>query len=80
MNRWLALCRWRILAATLGLVAIRVAIALWLQFVGEAYAPPVSVRVPIVVVCSVAICIAAVATVVAFVQYGRIYNPRIPTE
>lgn len=79
MNRWLALHRWRLLSTTIGLVALRVAIALLLQFV-DAADLPVAVRVPIVVVCSVAMCVAAVATVIAFVQYGRIYNARIPTE
>ena len=80
MKRWLALRRWRLLGLTVGIVGIRVIIALLLHIVDDAYLPPGVVRTAVVTVCDISMCVATVATILAFVQYGRIYNARIPTE
>ena len=80
MKRWLALNRWRLLLSLGAIVALRVVIAALLAFTALDDVLPLAVRLIIVTVCNVAICAVAIVTVVAFVQYGRIYNPRIPTE
>ena len=78
MKRWLALNRWRLLI-TLGCVVIlRVALAIIPIALGAQRFDPI--RLTAETVCSMAICALAVATIIAFVQYGRIFNPRIPTE
>ena len=79
MKRWLAVRRWWIVGVTAFLVAVRIAIALGI----ELFEPEASVGVALTGVataCDVAAVGSAVATVVAFVQYGRIFNARLPTE
>ena len=76
--RWLAVRRWRLLALTVALVCLRIAVELFFVFVAER--PGWQVRTIFVVLFSIAMCGGIVATIVAFVQYGRIFNPRIPTE
>ena len=80
MKRWLALNRWRLLLSLGAIVALRVVIAALLAFTALDDVLPLAVRLTIVTVCNVAICAVAIFNVVAFVQYGRIFNPRIPTE
>ena len=80
MKRWLAVNRWRLLLSLGAIVALRVVIAALLAFTALDDVLPLAVRLIIVTACNVAICAVAIVTVVAFVQYGRIFNPRIPTE
>ena len=78
MKRWLALNRWRLLIALACVVILRIALAIIPLSLGlERFAPA---RMAAETICSVAICALAASVIIAFVQYGRIYNPRIPTE
>ena len=78
MKRWLALNRWRLLIVLACVVVLRIALAIIPLSLGlERFAPA---RMAAETICSVAICTLATAAVIAFVQYGRIFNPRIPTE
>ena len=80
MKRWLALRRWQLLGLTVALVCLRIVaeVAFGILDDGQVEAGPAGLA--ILIVCSFAMCAAAVATIVAFVQHGRIFNPRIPTE
>ena len=76
LKRWLAVRRWRFLWAALILAALRIAGAALLRFTGpESLLPPTAL-----IAWDVAIGALAVAAAIAFVQYGRIYRARIPTE
>lgn len=76
LKRWLAARRWRFLWAALILAALRIAGAALLRFTGhEALLPATALTA-----WDVAIAALAVAAAIAFVQYGRIYRARIPTE
>ena len=76
LKRWLAVRRWRFLWASLILAALRIAGAAALRFTGhEGLLPPTALTA-----WDVAISALAVAAAIAFVQYGRIYRARIPTE
>ena len=75
MKRWLALRRWRIAGLTIGLVAVRVLIAIGIEMVGGARGLPALTTVLDVLALGL-----AVVAVVAFVQYGRLFNARVPTE
>ena len=76
LKRWLAARRWRFLWAALILAALRIAGTALLRFTGyEALLPPTALTA-----WDVAIAALAVAAAIAFVQYGRIYRARIPTE
>ena len=80
MKRWLALRRWQLLGLTVALVCLRIAIEVAFNFLGEGRVAAGPAGLAILIVCSLAMCVAAVAAIVAFVQHGRIFNPRIPTE
>ena len=80
MKRWLALNRWRILLSVGVIIVLRVVVTLVYVIADLDDHLPVTFHVVVVTVFNLAICVAAIATVVAFVQYGRIFNPRIPTE
>ncbi len=77
---WLAARRWWCLALAVGVVCFRIlagAVESWL------FAPALGDNAwwtAAVALASVAMCALAAITIVAFVQYGRIYNRRIPTE
>ena len=75
LKRWLAVRRWRFLWAALILAALRIAGAALLRFTGHEVLPPTALTA-----WDVAIAALAVAAAIAFVQYGRIYRARIPTE
>ena len=75
LKRWLAVRRWRFLWAAFILAALRIAGAALLRFTGHEVLPPTALTA-----WDVAIIALAVAAAIAFVQYGRIYRARIPTE
>ncbi|MDE2785446.1 MAG: hypothetical protein OXL37_02155 [Chloroflexota bacterium] len=80
MKRWLALRRWWIAGVTAGLVAFRILIAIGIEALGIAggSGPPV---MPALTAALDALALGlAVVAVVAFVQYGRLFNARVPTE
>lgn len=79
MKRWLALNRWRLLLGLGVVLGLRVVLAIAFA-VSAADLVPTAIRVAIVTLWDVAMCILIVIAIAAFVQYGRIYNPRIPTE
>ena len=74
LKRWLAARRWRFLWAALILAALRIAGAALLRFTGP------ELPATALTAWDVAIAALAVAAAIAFVQYGRIYRARIPTE
>ena len=80
MKRWLALNRWRLLWALIGSAACRVVLAIAFRLAGSEGAIPGTVKLAVTAVSDVALLALAVAVLTAFVQYGRIYNARIPTE
>ena len=80
MKRALALRRWWIAGATAGLVAVRILIAAAFRLLGQ---DPADLGGGVTVALTVidVLCLALAATaIVAFVQYGRIYRTRVPTE
>ncbi len=80
MKLWLALRRWWITGVTLGLLAVRVAVATGIGLAGPSgvwQSPAVSAATAAVDVLTLTL---AVVAVVAFVQYGRLFNARVPTE
>ena len=80
MKRALAVRRWWIAGATAALVAVRIAIAAAFSLAGQTPADlggGIAAGLTFVDVLCLAL---AVATVVAFVQYGRIFRTRVPTE
>lgn len=80
MKRWLALRRWRLLLITAVVVGLRVILSLVFHFVDGERAAMLAARLAALTACDLAICVLVVVTVVAFVQYGRLYNARVPTE
>ena len=76
LKQWLAVRRWRFLWAALILAALRIVGAALLRFTGYAGLLPATA----LTAWDVAIGALAVAAAIAFVQYGRIYRARIPTE
>ncbi len=76
MKRALALRRWWIAGATAALVALRIAIAAAFRLLGH---EPGGMAAALTVVD--VLCLAlAVTAIIAFVQYGRLYRTRVPTE
>ena len=80
MKRWLALNRWRLLWALIGSTACRVILAIAFRLIGSEGAMQGTAKLVVATVFDVALLALAVAVLIAFVQYGRIYNARIPTE
>ena len=80
MKRAIAVRRWWIAGATAALVAVRIAIAAAFGLLGTD-AAELGVGVTAALTIVDVLCLAlAVATIVAFVQYGRIFRTRVPTE
>ena len=80
MKRWLAVRRWWIVGLTASLVAVRVTIAASAKLVAtDARTSGDAVAVVTAVLDVLALGMAVVA-LVAFVQYGRIFKARVPTE
>ena len=77
MKRMLAVRRWWIVGLILALVVVRVVAAAALNLLGSAAA---DVGQAALIAVDVTCLILAVVAVVAFVQYGRLFNARIPTE
>ena len=80
MKRWLALRRWRIAGVTVGLVAVRILIAIGIETLGIAGGSGSRGLAALTSVLDVLALGLAVVAVVAFVQYGRLFNARVPTE
>ena len=80
MKRWLALRRWRIAGVTIGLVAIRILFAIGIEILGIAGGNGSRGLAASTAVLDVLALGLAVVVVVAFVQYGRLFNARVPTE
>lgn len=77
IKRWLAVRRWRLLRVTAALVAIRIVGAALLRFDrgdGGGW-PAAALTAGDVVIIALTVIVA-----IAFVQYGRIYRARVPTE
>ena len=79
MKRALAVRRWWIAGATAALVAVRIAIAAAVSILGQDPAKLAGVAAALTVVDVLCLALAFVA-IVAFVQYGRIFRTRVPTE
>ena len=80
MKQALALRRWWIAGATAGLVAVRIAIAAAFSLLGRDPADLGGVVAAALAVSDVLCLALAVTAIVAFVQYGRLYRTRVPTE
>ena len=80
MKEWLALQRRRLAWCVVGVVAVRVAATLLFQFAGGAAPRWETARLIAVTALELGIIALAIAAVIAFVQYGRIYRARVPTE
>ena len=74
MKRRLALRRWWIAGFTAGLVAVRILIAVVTEWLDGSGLPALTVALDVLALGL------AVVAVVAFVQYGRLFNARVPTE
>ncbi len=80
MKRWLAVRRWWLAAMTIVLVVVRIAIATSVgSIVSGADGRSDAVALVTAVLDALALGLAVVA-LVAFVQYGRIFRARVPTE
>ena len=80
MKRWLAVRRWWIAAITIVLVVVRIAIAAGVGWiVSGADGGSDTVALVMAVLDALALGLAVVA-LMAFVQYGRIFRARVPTE
>ena len=79
MKRKLALRRWWIAGFTAGLVAVRILIAVVMEWLGVAGGGG-SGLLALTIALDVLTLGLAVVAVVAFVQYGRLFNARVPTE
>ena len=80
MKRWLARNRWRLLWALAGAAGCRIILAIAFRLAGSEGAMAGTARLVVATVFDVALLGLAVVVLIAFVQYGRIYNARIPTE
>ena len=80
MKRWLAVRRWWLAAITIVLVVVRIAIAASVgSIVSGADGRSDAVALVTAVLDVLALGLTVVA-LVAFVQYGRIFRARVPTE
>ncbi len=80
MKRKLARRRWWIAGFAIVLVVVRIIIAAGMEIFGTAEADRNSALSVVIAAWDLLSLGLAVTTVVAFVQYGRIYNARVPTE
>ena len=80
MKRWLALNRWRLLWVLADAAACRIILAIAFRLVASEGTMPGTARLVMTTVFDLALLSLAVAVLIAFVQYGRLYNARIPTE
>ena len=80
MKRWLALRRWQIAGVAIGLVAVRILIAIGIETLGAAAGSPGRGLTVLTAALDILALGLAVVAVVAFVQYGRLFKARVPTE
>ena len=80
VKRWLALHRWWLSGFTIALALIRVAVAAGLGGFGPNASDLARGVSAALAIYDLLCLVMAVVTVVAFVQYGRIFNARVPTE
>ncbi len=80
MKRWLALRRWWIAGVTAGLVTVRILIAVGIEALGIAGDSGSRGLPALTAALDVLALGLAIVAVVAFVQYGRLFNARVPTE
>ncbi len=80
MKRWLALNRWRLLLVLACVVVPRIVAAVAVNVLATEFAAESWAWLVVSTLWDISLCILVILTVVAFVQYGRIFNPRIPTE
>ncbi len=80
MKQTLALRRWWIAGATAGLVVVRVASAAAFRLLGRDPADLGSGIAAALTAIDVLCLVLAIMSIVAFVQYGRLYRTRVPTE
>ena len=80
MKRWLAHNRWRLLWVLVGSAAVRVILAIAFRLAESEGAMTATPKLVVATVFDIALLGLAVSVLTAFVQYGRIYNARIPTE
>ena len=80
MKRALAVRRWWIAGAAAALVAMRIAIAAALSLLGIETGD-LAGSIAMALTAAEVLCLAmAMVAIVAFVQHGRIFRTRIPTE
>ncbi len=80
MKRWLALRRWRLLWLLVGASGFRIILAIAVRLAGIQETIPEIARLIAAAGFDLALLALAVIVLTAFVQHGRIYSPRIPTE
>ena len=80
MKKWLARRRWRLLWALVGAAGSRVILAIVFGLPGVQEAIPYLTQLAVATVFDLLLLVLAVVVLAAFVQHGRIYNARIPTE
>lgn len=80
MKEWLAWQRRRLVWCVVGAVAVRIAATLLLRFAGGAAASGETARLIVLTALDLGIIALAITAAIAFVQYGRIYRARVPTE
>ncbi len=80
MKRWMALHRWLLLWVLIGSAAGRVLLAIAFRLTESEAAIAGTAKLVLATAFDVALLGLAVLVLIAFVQYGRIYNARIPTE
>ena len=80
IKRWLAMRRWWIAAITVSLVVVRIVIGVGAGLAGPGAEPGTGAAAVVTAVLDVLALGLAVVTLVAFVQYGRIFKARVPTE
>lgn len=80
MKRWLALRRWWIAGVTAGMVAVRILVAIGIETLDTAGGSGARGLPAFTAALDVLAVGLTVVAVVAFVQYGRLFNARVPTE
>ena len=80
MKRWLALHRWWIAGAAAGPVAVRILVAVGIQWLGAGGGDGGRALSALTAALDILALGMAVVALVAFVQYGRLFNARVPTE
>ena len=80
MKRWLALNRWRLALSLACAVIPRIVAAVVVNVLATEFAAESWIWLVVATLWDIGLCALVILTVIAFVQYGRIFNPRIPTE